>query len=89
MKTSKSVELIEELSNCLLIDAAYYGAYLDEVRDATRAAKSQEEFEVLMKAICEKYPAIDIQWAALLLQLLNLMFSKKLNEGKDTPNPKL
>lgn len=87
MKTFKSVEFIEELSNHLLIDAAYYGAFLDEVKDAARAAKSQEEFEVLMKPTYEKYPAIDIQWAGLLLQLLNLMLSKKLNEGKDNSEP--
>lgn len=76
----KTAELIKEIANELMLDADYYGAYLDEVREVK--AETKEEFEAKMKPIDEKYSAVRYDRASLLLLLLNQKLLEKCEASK-------
>lgn len=78
----KTAELIKEIANELMIDSDYYGAYFDEVRKIKRG--TLKEFEEQMKPIDERFPAINVNRASLLLMLLNQMLSEK-SEASEAP----
>lgn len=78
----KTAELIKEIANELMLDADYYGAYFDEARKIKRG--TLKEFEEQMKPIDEKFPAINVTRASLLLMLLNQMLSEK-SEASEAP----
>mgnify|MGYP006928649826 CR=1 FL=1 len=78
----KTAELIKEIANELMLDSDYYGAYFDEVRKIKRG--TLKEFEEQMKPIDEKFPAINVNRASLLLMLLNQKLSEK-SEASEAP----
>lgn len=78
----KTAELIKDIANELMLDADYYGAYFDKVRKIKRG--TLKEFEEQMKPIDEKFPAINVTRASLLLMLLNQMLSEK-SEASEAP----
>ena len=78
----KTAELIKEIANELMLDADYYGAYIDEVRKLK--CGTLNEFEEQMKPIDEKFPAINENRASLLLMLLNQKLSEK-SEASEAP----
>lgn len=78
----KTAELIKEIANELMLDSDYYGAYFDEVRKIKRG--TLKEFDEQMKPIDEKFPAINVNRASLLLMLLNQKLSEK-SEASEAP----
>lgn len=76
----KTAELIKEIANELMLDADYYGAYIDEVRKIK--CKTFKEFGKQMKPIDEKFPAIDVTRASLILTFLNHQAMIKLAESE-------
>ena len=78
----KTAELIKEIANELMLDADYYGAYIDEVRKLK--CGTLKEFDEQMKPIDEKFPAINENRASLLLMLLNQKLSEK-SEASEAP----
>ena len=77
----KTAELIKEIANELMLDADYYGAYIDEVRKLK--CDTFKEFEEQMKPIDEKYSAIRDDRASALLLLLNQQVISKLEESEE------
>lgn len=79
----KTAELIKDIANELMLDADYYGAYFDEVRKLK--CGTLKEFDEQMKPIDEKFPAIDVNRAGLILTFLNYQAMKKLAESGEKP----
>lgn len=76
----KTAELIKEIANELMLDADYYGAYIDEMRKIK--CKTFKEFEEQMKPIDEKYSAIRDDRVNALLILLSQQVIRKLEESE-------
>lgn len=79
----KTAELIKEIANELMLDSDYYGAYFDEVRKIKRGML--KEFDEQMKPIDEKFPAINVNRASLLLMLLNQKLLEKCEASEVDP----
>ena len=71
----KTAELIKDIANEFMLDADYYGAYIDELRKFK--CDTLKEFDEKMRPIDEKYPAINVNRASLLLMLLNQKLLEK------------
>lgn len=79
----KTADLIKDIANELMLDADYYGAYIDEVRKLK--CGTLKEFEEQMKPIDEKYSAIRYDRVSALLILLNQQVIRKLEESEKNP----
>ena len=79
----KTAELIKDIANELMLDSDYYGEYFDEVRKIKRV--TLKEFDEQMKPIDEKFPAINVNRASLLLMLLNQKLLEKCEASEVDP----
>lgn len=76
----KTAELIKDIANEFMIDSDYYGAYIDEARKIK--CGTLKEFEEQMKPIDERFPAINVNRASLLLMLLNQKLLEKCESSE-------